>query len=173
MKTTQILEILKVVSWILFIGLCIKTGAVLISFLVSLFANADGAKNLYLGMNMPELLAFSQWHYIVMGSLVVILSGLKAYLFYYVIKIISKVNITHPFTEYIAGQITMLSKIALQIGITAFITNMYAKWLLKNPIHFTFEGGQTEFLFLAGILFVIAQIFKRGIELQSENELTI
>jgi hypothetical protein len=34
-------------------------------------------------------------------------------------------------------------------------------------------GGTGEFLFLAGIVFVIAQIFKRGIEIQTENELTV
>jgi hypothetical protein len=30
-----------------------------------------------------------------------------------------------------------------------------------------------ETLFLAGVVFVIAQIFKKGVEIQSENELTI
>lgn len=173
MKTQQILEILKVVAWILFIGLCIKTGAMLISFLVSLFVNPDGAKNLYLGLNLSELYAFSQWHYIVMGSLIVILSGLKAYLFYQVVKILSKINVKDPFSKYIADLILKMSGISLQIAITAIITGVYAGWLIEKQLHFTYEGGEGEFLFLAGILFVIAQIFKRGIELQSENELTI
>lgn len=173
MKTHQILEILKVVAWILFIGLCINTGAMLISFLISLFVNPEGAKNLYLGMNMSELLAYGKWHYITMASLIVILSGLKAYLLFQVIKIVSKINLSHPFSPYIAGLISKMSGIALQIGITAFIAITYAKWLMKKGVHFTFEGGEVEFLFLAGILFVIAIVFKRGIELQSENELTI
>ncbi len=173
MKTTQILEILKVVAWILFIGLCIKTGAILISFIVSLFVNPEGAQNLYLGMNLSELLSFNQWHYLTMISLIVTLSGLKAYLFFRVAKIISKINISHPFSEYTGELISKMSGIALQIGITALIATAYAKWLMKKGIHFTYEGDEVEFLFLAGILFVIAVIFKRGIELQSENELTV
>jgi len=33
------------------------------------------------------------------------------------------------------------------------------------------EAG--EILFMAGLVFVIAQIFKRGVEMQAENELTV
>jgi hypothetical protein len=173
MKTEQVLGILKVVSWIIFIGLCIKTGAIVVSFIISLLSTSDSAADLHRGMNFKELYDYSKWHYLVMVALVITLSGLKAYLFYRVIKIISRLNINHPFSEYIAGNISKMSGIALQIGITAMITNIYAKWLMKGGPGFTYEGGETEYLFLAGILFVIAVIFKRGIELQSENELTI
>lgn len=34
-------------------------------------------------------------------------------------------------------------------------------------------GGADVWLFMGVSLFVIAQIFKRGIEIQSENELTV
>ncbi len=172
MNAKQILEILKVLSWIVFIGLCIKTGAMFISFFVSLFINADGASDLYMGLNLSELLAFNQGQYVVMAGLIIFLSGLKAYLFYQVIRIISKLNMANPFNEDIANLIAKLSGISLQIGITAIIINMYAKWLLKQ-VHFVYEGGGTEFLYLAGILFVIAVIFKRGMEIQAENDLTV
>jgi hypothetical protein len=173
MKTKQILEILKVLAWIIFIGLCIRTGAMIISAFVSLFVNPQGAGILYSGLNLSDLLTYSQGYYIRLVSLVIFLSGLKAYLFFLVIKIISKISVTHPFSEQITSLIYKLSTVSLQIGILAVITNSYAKWLLKQPVQFSFEGGGTEFLFLAGILYVVMQIFKRGIELQNENELTI
>ena len=172
MKTNQILGILKIVSWVIFIGLCISTGSILISFIVSLF-NPGGTYNLYMGMDLSKLHEFSKWHYIVMLSLIIILSTLKAYLFFWVVKIISKINITHPFSTHIARIITKMSNIALQIGITAVITNIYAQSLIKKNVNLTYQGGNTEFLYLAGILFVIAVIFKKGIEMQNENELTI
>jgi len=31
----------------------------------------------------------------------------------------------------------------------------------------------SDFIFLAGVIFIFAQIIKRGIEIQSENNLTI
>ena len=173
MKTTEVLEILRVVAWILFIGLCINTGAMLTSFLVRMFAGSESTAYMFSGVDLSQLYAVNKWYFIIMASLIVLLSGLKAYLFFQVIKIISKVNIAHPFTEYVGDHISKMSSIALQIGITALLTNGFANWLVENQSQFTYEGGETEFLFLAGILFVIAQIFKRGVELQSENELII
>lgn len=173
MKTKQILRVVEVIAWILFIGLCIKTGAIIISFFLSLAINSQAAISLYMGMNLTELLLFSKTHYVVLVSLVIILSGLKAYLFYWVLKILSKINVNSPFSKSIGEIIMKMSAIALQIGITAVITNGYAIWIMKKGIRFSYEAGETEFLFLAGILFVIAVIFKKGIELQQENELTI
>lgn len=173
MKTNQILKILEVGAWIFFIGMCIKTGAMLISFFVSLFVNPEGAKDLYLGMNLSELLAYDLRHYIVMAGLLIVISALKAYLLFQVVRILSKINLNNPFGENIAQLISKMSYIALQLAITVFITRGYSKWLMKKDLHFSSAGGEMELLFLAGILFVIAQIFKRGLELQSENELTI
>lgn len=30
-----------------------------------------------------------------------------------------------------------------------------------------------EFVFMAGVVFVMSQIFKKGVEIQTENELTV
>lgn len=173
MKTKQILQILNVISWIAFIGLCIKTGSMVVSFIVSLFFHTEGSQNLYLGLNLSDLHQFSLWHYVVMTGLIILLSGLKAYIFFWVIRIISGINVMQPFNEYTARLILKLSGIALRIGITALITDIYAKWIMKKTVAFSYDGGGSEFLYLAGILFVIAVIFKRGIEIQKENELTI
>ncbi len=173
MKPTKVLEILKVVTWVVFIGLCIRTGAMVFSFFISLFVNSGASKNLYPGYDLSELQAFSLWHYIVMSAMVIILSGLKAHLFFRIIKIISLINITNPFSEQVGKLISKLSSIAFDIAITAFVANTYAKWLLKQQLYFTFDADPGAYLVLAGVLFVIAQIFKKGIELQSENELTV
>lgn len=173
MKTTQVLSILKIAAWIIYIGLCIQTGAMIISLLMTLFGNPEGAKDLYRGMDLSELYAFDKWHFIFLMSFVIIISASKAHMFYRVIKIFSKINLTHPFSQRVANLISNISGIAMGIGIFSFLSNNYAQWLMKKGLNFSYESGGTEFLFLAGILFVIAQIFKRGIELQSENELTI
>lgn len=173
MKTTQILEILKVVAWILFVGLCVETAALIVSFLVTMFGNHDGAKSMYLGMDLSHVYTFDPWHFVGMASLVIYLSGLKAYLFLQVVRIVTQLNVVRPFTEDVAKYISRMSGIALQIGITAIVANGYANWLMHRQVVFDYEGGETEYLFLAGILFVIVQIFKRGLELQKESELTI
>ncbi|RNI22356.1 DUF2975 domain-containing protein [Rufibacter latericius] len=176
-KTNLILSTVNVLFWIVYIGLCIKTGAILISFLVSLFVSPQGAQDLHLGLDLSELLRYSKQYYISMVSLIIVLSALKAHMAYLVIRVFMKIDPLHPFNATASGLITTISEVALGSGILAIICNAYAKWLTKMPVDlqnltpYLDNGG--EFLFLAGIIFVIAQIFKKGVEIQSENELTI
>ena len=171
-NTKQILEILKVFAWIIFIGLCIKTGAIIFSFIISLF-NSEAAANLYLGQDLSDVFASGIWGYVLINSFLIAIAGLKAYMFYLVVQLFTAINLEQPFSQSVGALLLKLSRVALGIGILAFIFNAYAKWLYKAGIPFDYDGSSTEFLFLAGIVFVIAQIFKRGLELQDENELTV
>ncbi|WP_181308195.1 DUF2975 domain-containing protein [Rufibacter sp. XAAS-G3-1] len=172
-KTKLILTVLNIISWVVFIGLCMKTGAIVISFFVSLFVNPEGARDLYLGLDLHDLYSFSLRHYVGVVSLVVFLSGLKAYLAYLVVKIFSKFDYANPFNSTNAALISQISHIALGTGVLAVIASSYSKVLLKSGIALPLHWESSEFLFLAGIIFIIAQVFKRGIELQTENELTV
>lgn len=164
---------MKVFAWIMFIGLCVKTGALIVSFAVSLFVNPAAAADMYMGTDLSEVFAFSEVHYIVMAVLMIILSGSKAWLSFWVVKITGRLSLTEPFSESVSGLISGMSIISLQIGILALATDAYAKWLNDRFVNFTAESAGTDFLFLAGILYVIAIIFRRGIELRRENEMTI
>ena len=177
MKTNFIFTTVHVLFWIVFVGLCIETGAILISFLVSLFFNPEGAKNLFSGLNLYDLMNFGKEYYVSVVALIIAQSALKAYMAYLVIRLFLKINLSKPFDSLVSKQITNISEVALTTGILALISNGYAKWLYKKPVDFNnlpqyFDNGG-EFLFLAGIIFVIAQIFKKGVEIQTENELTI
>ena len=173
MTTKQVHDILKVAAWIIFIGLCVEAGAKLVSVIISLFVSEEGASNLYRGMDLSALYASDKVHFGVMAILIIIIPVLKAYLFFWVIRITSNINIAEPFSEYNAGLILKMSKISLEIGLASFAANSYAGWIETNLVKVPFEGNGTEYLFLAGILFIIEQIFKRGIELKAENDLTI
>ena len=173
MKTKQILDLMNILSWIIFIGLCIETGALVVSFLISLFINTDAAQHLYLGQDFSELYRSNIWYFVNTMSFVIILSGLKAYIFYLVIKIFLKVDFDHPFSATAVSLISKISHVALEIGIVALVAQHYSKWLLNQGILVEQQWGSWDYLFLAGIIFIIALVFKRGIEIQSENELTI
>lgn len=176
-ETNSILKIMHVLSWIIFIGACIKTGAILYSFFVSLFINPVGAEDLYMGMNLSALYGYNIGYYVNIMSLIIFLSGLKAYTIYLVIKIFLKINFVHPFSADVSLLISRISYVALGIGVLTLIANNYCKWLMKRAVALPslqdYLGGGVEFLLLAGIIFIIAQVFKRGIEIQSENELTV
>lgn len=172
-KTSFILKTMNIVFWIIFIGLCIQTGAILISFAVSLFVNSEGAGDLYNGLNLSELLAFDMGHYISVVSLLISITALKAYLAYLVVKIFLKFDFSQPFSRKVSLLISQISHVALAAGVLAMLAGSYTRWLMKKGVTIPLSWESNEFLFLAGIIFIIAQVFKKGIEIQSENELTV
>jgi hypothetical protein len=59
------------------------------------------------------------------------------------------------------------------MAVMAFAYSAYTEWLSKRFPELTEKISLGDFLFLAGVVFVLAQIFKKGIEIQLENELTV
>ncbi|WP_027394776.1 DUF2975 domain-containing protein [Aquimarina latercula] len=173
METKRIITLMKIVSWILFIGLCIKLGALLISGGISLLINPEATENLYLDIDLSNLYESSVKYYTFVLSLIISVTALKAYLFYLVIKIFSIIDFDKPFTKAVARLISSISYVSLWTGLLAYIANHYCKWLQKKGFIFELDWGSSEFLFMAGIIFIIAFIFKRGVEIQSENQLTV
>ena len=53
------------------------------------------------------------------------------------------------------------------------LNNAYMRWLTKTTGEFYERGTTEEFMFMAGLVFIISQVFRRGVEIQSENELTV
>lgn len=175
MSTTRILKIMKIISWIVFIGLCIQAGALLISSFISVFINNEAVNNLYLGLDLSQLQAFSMSHYKMFVVFVVVLAILKAYTFYWVIKLFAKIDLDYPFTIITADSISKIGYVSLSIGIISILVNGYYLWLLKQAFITmpSFIIGGKSYLFLGGIILITAFIFKRGVELQDENNLTI
>jgi hypothetical protein len=95
------------------------------------------------------------------------------------VKIFLIINFQNPFKIEIASLLVRISYIAFAVWILAVVSNAYMDWLIENGIGISevslqkYMGGGSEFFFLVLIVYTISQIFKRGIELQSENELTI
>lgn len=175
MTTTNstVLKVMNVLFWIAFIGLCIKTGALLTSFIVCLFVNPEGANDLYLGLSLFDLYSYSKSHYIFTASLLIVLTGLKAYIAYYVIKIFMKFNLSKPFNSKLTDLFLKISHIALGTGILAIIAENYAKWIMKKGVSVPIDWGGSEILLFAGVIYLFALVFKKGAELQAENDLTV
>jgi hypothetical protein len=176
-RTKPIVNLMHVLCWMIFFGLCVQTGSILYSFLVSLFINYNAAKNLYLGLNLFDVENFSLRHYSAIVSAIITLWALKAFLFYQAIKIFLKINLAHPFSVKVAALIRKMSVVALIIGLLALALRGYVDWLIGKGVQVSnlpqYINGGIDFVFFAGIIFVISLVFRRGIEIQSENELTV
>ncbi|KAB7727366.1 DUF2975 domain-containing protein [Rudanella paleaurantiibacter] len=175
MTTTNltILKTMNVLFWVVFIGLCIKTGALIVSFFVSLFVNPVAAQDLYMGLDLSGVQRYSQNYYIHLATLTIALSGLKAYIAYLVVKIFLKFDPAKPFNPNVTRLIGTISHVAVGAGIVALIGSSLSKWLAKHGAEGLLSWGANEILFFAGVIYIIAIVFQKGTELQIENDLTV
>ena len=170
------LMLITIIIWSIFIGLCIQIGALLFTFTYSLF-KPSVAQDLYEGLNLYSLLTQNSWFYGGLVTLILSIAILKAQLFYTMIRIFLKIDLVHPFSKEIASRISRLSYISFEIGVFLLISNSFTGWLAKRE--FEVEGVQSylsgafEYFLLSALIFAIAQVFKRGVEIQAENELTV
>lgn len=178
MSTTNnfVFKALHIVAWIIFVGLCIEAGALIVNFVFSLF-KPEVIHNLYQKLDLSGIYNRNQFAYFSVYSLIIAIAVLKAYLFYIIIKLVSKINLEKPFTNIVAKQILQISYHTFSIGIVSYI----AKEATKNLEHHGFVVDKINnflvdseaFILMAGIIYVIAIIFSKGIELQEEKDLTI
>ncbi|MFY9243425.1 MAG: DUF2975 domain-containing protein [Polaribacter sp.] len=171
MKTEKILKFMHILSWIAFIGLCIKTGAVLISYMVSI-GNPEAAKNLYLGLDLSEYYNYSFRQYTFIVSYKVALFATEAYIAYLVTKLLSTLNLEQPFNSKVQKLMQSISYSIFNLWILALVHNAHVKFIAKKN-YFSMDLFSSDFIFLAGVIFIFTQIVKRGIEIQTENDLTI
>lgn len=171
-RTKQILVIMNILAWVAFIGMMIEAGAILVSFIVTCI-NGDAASHLYKGLNWYNLREHGIWYYAVAVSFLITLSCLKASVLYLVIKALSRVNIANPFSTDVSRILQRISYILLGISVLVVAYNGYASFIKEKTGINQEEWNAGEFIFTAGLVFIIAQIFKRGVEMQSENDLTV
>lgn len=179
-STRQILKLLNVLSWIIFIGLCIEAGGILFNALFTQFINPDATIQFWEQLNFSTLFQHDKGYFWVIIVLMTIVSILKALLFYFIVKLFhdKKLNLNEPFSNDLRRFMTKITYLSLGIGLFSIWGMRYTTWLsTKNiampNINQMGFGGADVWLFMCVMMFVIAQIFKRGIEIQSENELTI
>lgn len=179
--TNQILRVLQILSWIIFIGLCIEAGGIIVNTFITLFINPAGVKNFWEGSEyLSSLFKFDQGHFIVITLIMIIVAVLKAIMFYLIVKVFTdkKLKISQPFSMELSRFIIYQSYLALGIGLFSHGGFEYSGWLTQQGVKSADLqslqiAGADVWLFMAVILFVIVQIVKRGIEIQKENDLTI
>ncbi len=171
MKTEKILKVMNVLSWIVFIGLCIKTGAILISYFVSI-STPEAAQNLYAGLDLSEYYNHSFKQYTFIVSYKVALFATEAYIAFLVTKLLSALNLEKPFNLEVQKLMQSISYSIFNLWILAMVHNTHVQFTGKR-YHFSMDLFSSDFIFLAGVIFIFAQIVKRGIEIQSESDLTI
>lgn len=179
-ESKHILTTVNIIAWVIFIGLCIESGGIIFNAFYTLFINPVGAKNFWMKADLSAVFNFDKGYFIVVIVLMSIVSVLKALMFYLIIKIFHNPNFqfTQPFNRTLDKFISNLAYLSFGIGLFSIWGNRYCDWLAWKAISvpslqsLRMAGGDV-WLFMCAILFVIAFIVKRGVEIQTENELTV
>jgi hypothetical protein len=173
-KNEFIMLVLQVVSWIVFIGLCIETGALLFNFVFSLI---KPTLKFYRDLDLWTVYKEHKFAYIGLFSFVIAISALKAYVFYLIVKVFTKFNLGKPFSFEVQNLMEKISYDAFSIAIVSLVAHQYVKSLNHKDINVgnveSYLSDIGSYLILACVVFVLAQVFKKGLELQSENDLTV
>ena len=162
---------MKFFSWFAFIGLMIKAGAILFTYFLSI-NNAEVSKDLYEGINLFEYREYSFIQYSFIIGYKILLYATEAYIAYLVIQLLRKLDIKQPFNLDVQQFMQQISKGIFYLWIIAIVHNTHMQ-IIGKKYDFEMDLFSSDFVFLSVIIFIFAQIVKRGIEIQSENDLTI
>ena len=167
---------LHIFAWLIFVGMCIEAGALLVNFVYSLF-KPEVVQNLYQKLDLSQMYDRSKWAYFGMYSFILVISVLKAYMFYVVIMLLLKLDLKKPFNSFVARSITRISYITFEVGILSYIAQEVARNLMHRGFEIDkldqFWADSKAYIFMAAVIYVIATIFSRGVEIQNENDLTV
>ncbi|RFS15261.1 DUF2975 domain-containing protein [Emticicia sp. C21] len=167
---------LYIVAWAIFVGLSIEAGGLIVNFFFSLY-KPEFIQNLYQKLDLTRMYEDSRLAFFGIYSFILIISILKACLFYILIRLMHTMDLSKPFNSFVERQISQISYYTLSIGLLSYI----ARQLVKNLMHYGFAtdnlnqfwGDSDAFILMGAVIYIIAIIFKKGVDIQNENDLTL
>ena len=170
--------ILKISKFLAFLGIIWYSilWASQLTTLVSSFINPVWAKRTYeVDLNLFSIRDQSISFYVYAMCLTIAVSALKAFIWYVVFELLSKLKLQTPFSMEVEKKLERIAYLLLGVWIVSSIFwKLYIYYLTKaTGIQLPANNTGDEYLFMAGIIYIISQVFKRGIEIQEENDLTV
>ena len=144
--------------------------------LVSSFINPDWAKRTYeVDLNIFSIREHSINYYVFAMSMIIAVSALKAIIWYVVFELLLKLKLQTPFSMEVEKKLERIAYLLLGVWIVSSIFwKIYAYYLTQDTgIQLPANNTGDEYFFMAAIVYIVSQVFKRGIEIQEENQLTV
>ncbi len=86
-------------------------------------------------------------------------------------------DLSKPFSSFVAKQISQISYFTLSIGLLSYIARQSAKSLMHHSAVTDsvnkFWVDSQAFIIMGAVIYIIATIFKKGVDIQNENDLTV
>lgn len=159
-------------AWIGFITTTLYAGGSLFTLIMGVLYGGHMGEPSQVAI-MESIRQFSVWHYAIFGSYTVALFVLKASLLFYLIRFLSRMNPADPFNREIARILEKISYALVWATIIVLLHDIHGAWLSASVKPFPEFWGFDNYLFVTGLVYVIAKVFKRGVALQSEKDLIV
>lgn len=173
------LKIFHFLAWSIFILVCIEAGGILFN---TIYALIDGRNiaHFWNNVNLARLYSYDCNYFYGILIIMNIVVLLKGFLLFFIVKIFhdKKLDLASPFNERLASYLNKLPKVILAIGLMSKYGEYMIKILSRKGVQFSslqdmnVDAGNVWML-MGFILLVISMIFKRGMELQAEADLTV
>jgi hypothetical protein len=171
-KINRILKGINVLAWIALIIFVIEVAAVLRCYIIS-YLDPAKADHIFKRWDLYPLKKLGFEHFTLAVFFAIALSATKAFTCFLIIKILQKVKLVNPFTPQVTTLIGKISFILVIMGLLAALSNFHARWIFNETGIKEAKADAFGYIFVAGLVFIIAQIFRRGVEIQTENDLTV
>ncbi|RFS16915.1 DUF2975 domain-containing protein [Emticicia sp. C21] len=171
-RTQSILQVVRIIALIGYIGAIIHGLRIIIPYIIGFFTETIATDT---GTGLDHLRQPHLFIYISLMALVIAIAIIKIEIWNTLRNIIEKLNLHSPFSMEVASSIQKMSYTILTLGALFLGGDIYLGYIADTitGINLTIFKTDYQYLLSAGIVYVIAQIFKRGLELQEENELTV
>lgn len=167
---------LYIISWLIFVGLCIEAGGLVVNFFFSIY-DPSMLSRLYQKLDLTDIYISNHWVFYGIYSFILFIAILKAVMFYVVIALVGKIDLSKPFNTAVARKISLISYYTFSIGLVGY----FARQTVNNLQHHGFNTAilsqfwvdSQAYVLMSAVIYIIAVIFKKGIALQTENDLTV
>ena len=174
-KTETILIVSKFLALLGGIWYSILCGSQMLT-LVASFINPDWAKHSYgADLNIFSIREHDTSFYVYAMCLIIAVSALKAIIWYVVFGLLLKLKLQTPFSMEVEKKLERIAYLLFGVWIISSIFWKIYIYYLSKTTGIQLSANQTgdEYLFIAAMIYIISQVFKRGIEIQEENQLTV
>ena len=176
-KTNNLIfTILLVIAWIIFVGLCIEAGGLIVNFVFSVY-KPEFVQNLYQKLDLSEVYKYSELTFFVIYGYIIAIAVSKVWLFYTVVILMHKMDLSNPFNSFVSKQIAKISYFTLFIGLLSLVASKVVESLMPeaaiNGTLNQFWGESEAFILMGAVVYIISVIFKKGVEIKDEHDLTL
>ena len=180
LNSNFILEILNIFIWIYTFILCITLSIMIFVFFATLFGIDIGSmKEMTINLDIAnekikDIQSLGKGKSLLILAYAVISGTLELIMFTSVIKILKKLKSNQFFSVEIYLLISKIAKLALIIGCLSVLMSFVIQLASRNfSISLDSHNENFQFFLFAGVVYIIAQVYKKAVDLQSENDLTI